>query len=133
MPRYLDITPTWAALMPALLAVIEHGTAKGAAFARAELHRLASLADQANADATKVAETRDRLRTHFEAFLWTKDALDQPITMLVIEGAAQDVAAYAMAGHHPAEIDLLAIGCKLTEATARAYGAGWPPSLTYRQ
>ena len=43
--RYVDVTPAWAGLLPALLAVLENGTAEGAAMARAELARMAAAAD----------------------------------------------------------------------------------------
>lgn len=49
MTRALDLTPTWQAIMPALIAVIQDGTLEGQAMAQAELMRLARLADEANA------------------------------------------------------------------------------------
>lgn len=47
--KYIDLTPTWAEIMPALVAVIENGTAEGVAMARKELARLAQATDEANA------------------------------------------------------------------------------------
>lgn len=44
----IDVTPTWTALMPALLAALTNGTKKGKDMARAELMRLASEVDKAN-------------------------------------------------------------------------------------
>lgn len=46
-PRIVDLTPTWAALLPAILAVLDNGAAEGARMARAELARMATAADQA--------------------------------------------------------------------------------------
>lgn len=50
-PRVIDLTPTWADLMPALIAILQNGTSEGEAMARAELMRLAAIADAANARA----------------------------------------------------------------------------------
>lgn len=41
----INITPTWAAVLPLLLAGVESGTFEGARIAREELHRMARLAD----------------------------------------------------------------------------------------
>jgi hypothetical protein len=46
--KFIDITPTWQGLLPALLAVIEHGNAQGRAMARVELSRMAEAADLYN-------------------------------------------------------------------------------------
>jgi hypothetical protein len=45
----IDMTPTWAAIMPALIAAIRDGTPEGQRIAEAELMRLAKSADAANA------------------------------------------------------------------------------------
>jgi hypothetical protein len=47
----IDITPTWAAVMPILLAALEDGTDEGKRIARAELTRLAGVVDGMNAHA----------------------------------------------------------------------------------
>lgn len=44
----IDMTPTWQGVMPMLLAALEDGTPKGKTEARAEITRLAGLADRAN-------------------------------------------------------------------------------------
>lgn len=44
----IDITPTWVAILPILLAAIEDGTKEGRAIAKDELKRLASIADRQN-------------------------------------------------------------------------------------
>lgn len=49
--RYIDATPTWAAILPALLAAVTDGTAEGQRIARAELIRMARAADSAVAAA----------------------------------------------------------------------------------
>lgn len=49
--RYIDVTPTWAAILPALLAAVTDGTAEGQRIARAELIRMARAADSAVAAA----------------------------------------------------------------------------------
>ena len=43
-----DLTPTWAGLMPALMAVLENGLPEGKAGVRSELMRLAEFADRRN-------------------------------------------------------------------------------------
>lgn len=53
---HIDVTPTWAALLPALLAVLKDGTPEGQAMAREELFRLAVAVDAANARARSEAE-----------------------------------------------------------------------------
>lgn len=46
--RTIDMTPTWREIMPALIAVLQNGTHDGQDMARAELMRLADIADQLN-------------------------------------------------------------------------------------
>ena len=48
-PVTLDLTPTWAGLMPALIAALQNGTAEGQTMARAQLMSLAAQADAINA------------------------------------------------------------------------------------
>lgn len=48
-PRFIDVTPTWADLMPAFFQILENGTDTGKELARAELTRLAQMADRINA------------------------------------------------------------------------------------
>ena len=45
MTRYIDATPTWAGIMPALLAAIADGTPAAQDAARAEIMRLARQMD----------------------------------------------------------------------------------------
>lgn len=49
--EYVDMTPTWSGLLPALLAAYEHGSAASRTIALDELTRLAEIADRAVADA----------------------------------------------------------------------------------
>lgn len=56
--RYIDATPTWAAILPALLAAVTDGTAEGQRIARAELVRMARAADSAVAMEREAAEAR---------------------------------------------------------------------------
>lgn len=46
----LDVTPTWAAIMPGLIAALQHGTAEGQKIAREELMQLARKVDLLNAE-----------------------------------------------------------------------------------
>lgn len=57
MPKVetIDLTPTWEAILPVLLAVITDGTPKGRTEAEAELRRMARIAD-AYVAASKEAE-----------------------------------------------------------------------------
>lgn len=59
-PQTIDVTPEWAAVLPMLLAVLESGTAEGRKAARAELGRMAEIADGAVkvSKATRAAEAR---------------------------------------------------------------------------
>lgn len=41
----IDITPTWSAILPVLISLIEDGSDKGRANAKEELQRMAELAD----------------------------------------------------------------------------------------
>lgn len=43
----IDCTPTWVAILPLLLHALENGTAEGQRTARAELVRMAAIADTA--------------------------------------------------------------------------------------
>ena len=47
-PMTIDITPTWAGILPLLLAVIVDGTPEGKKHAIAELQRMADAADKFN-------------------------------------------------------------------------------------
>lgn len=44
----VDITPSWTALMPCLIAALQNGTREGQDMARAELMRLAAEVDKLN-------------------------------------------------------------------------------------
>jgi hypothetical protein len=64
--RTIDLTPTWAGLMPALFACLQNGTPEGQELARAELMRLADSVDANNAarkaePTTPAAALRDSL------------------------------------------------------------------------
>ena len=45
----IDITPTWAGILPALIFVIRDGTPEGQRAAMTELQRMAQAADRLNA------------------------------------------------------------------------------------
>ena len=47
--RYVDVTPTWAAILPVLLHVIKNGSVEGRRMATEELQRMAEAADLYNA------------------------------------------------------------------------------------
>lgn len=51
MPEYIDLTPTWEQILPALLAVLENGTDEGRKTVKEELRRMAQAADRWNAAA----------------------------------------------------------------------------------
>jgi hypothetical protein len=46
--EYIDLTPSWSGIMPALIAALENGTEEGRRLARAELMRLAHITDAQN-------------------------------------------------------------------------------------
>ena len=45
--RRVDVTPSWTEILPALLLLLERGTPDSQRHARAELRRMAALADEA--------------------------------------------------------------------------------------
>lgn len=47
--EYIDCTPTWEGILPVLLTLLENGNAQGKATAKAELVKMAKLADERNA------------------------------------------------------------------------------------
>lgn len=64
-PITIDMTPTWSGILPALVAVLQSGTAEGQAIALDELRRMAALADSVKrmaARADKAETERDELR-----------------------------------------------------------------------
>jgi len=46
--KKIDVTPTWSAVLPALLAVIQNGKPEAIEIAEAELKRMADAADKYN-------------------------------------------------------------------------------------
>lgn len=54
--RVIDMTPTWAGILPGLLAILESGTGEGRKIAREELTRLASIADSFIAEQKSAAD-----------------------------------------------------------------------------
>lgn len=67
----------------------------------------------------------------YRAIIWTNDRDGEALTILIAEGDANDVAAYAIAGHHPGTLDIAQAGRKMTEATAKSLNATWPNYLKY--
>lgn len=69
-PQTIDMTPTWAAIMPALVAALQHGTPEGQRLAAAELESLAAKVDSANGTAreraAELAEARAALAEALE-------------------------------------------------------------------
>lgn len=58
----IDMTPTWAAIMPAFIAALQCGTPEGQAMAREELSRLAASVDAQNARVRSGAAEEERNR-----------------------------------------------------------------------
>lgn len=88
MTRYINMAPTWGALMPALIACLQNGTGDGPAMAAEELCRLAREVDSANAAASdgaaeSVAEERNRFGLESVALGRERAATD-------LAGAARD-------------------------------------------
>lgn len=44
--QYIDVTPTWEQIVPALLEILKSGTGESKAFAVEEITRMAKLADR---------------------------------------------------------------------------------------
>ena len=68
----------------------------------------------------------------FEQTFSVRSADCRDFTILVIEGCANDVAAYAMYGRDISADDVLKNGHKMTEKEAREV-VGWPSRLSYRR
>lgn len=84
MPETIDITPSWADLLPLFLAVIRDGNAEGQQTITAELRRMAQAADLWNTEADRlVSALRFVLNDH-------NSELDAE-TVLVIRGALERV------------------------------------------
>lgn len=59
----IDLTPTWAGLLPALLAAVTDGTAEGRQIAIEELERMAGAADRWNENATALVDLLSQARS----------------------------------------------------------------------
>jgi hypothetical protein len=70
----LDMTPTWGAIMPALLAALQDGTGEGKRIARAELLRLAGEIDALNAREPQPGPDGEPLADTLES--WAKANLE---------------------------------------------------------
>jgi hypothetical protein len=58
----IDLTPTWSGMVSTLILLLESGNGEGKATARAELVKMARLADERNAMARKAELDRTRAR-----------------------------------------------------------------------
>ena len=72
-PRFIPSTPTWAQVMPALLAAVSAGDAKAHDAACQEIMRLAQAMDAVNASGRRLNLDLDRLRDVLD------DALDDAL------------------------------------------------------
>lgn len=57
----IDLTPSWGAILPALVAVIQDGTQEGKTAAMHELRRMARAADRWNEIAPQLVDTLEAL------------------------------------------------------------------------
>jgi hypothetical protein len=55
-PKTIDMTPTWASILPILLAAIQDGNSTGRGAAIEELYRMAQAADQWNIHVASLKE-----------------------------------------------------------------------------
>lgn len=96
----IDATPTWAAMLPALLALVQDGSAQGNALARAEMLRMARVADQHVATAKAQADLGDvdiaGLHGEAEVSFHLVTALLGDLRHQLEQGAVP----YGMTGHH---------------------------------
>lgn len=90
--RYIDMTPTWAAIMPAFFAIFECGTPEGKAIAKEELARLAAAMDSTNA-AAKAAPDQEAIDAERNAFGLESAKVGRGHATLDLERAARDFAA----------------------------------------
>lgn len=58
--KTIDLTPTWAGVMPLLMAVLESGSEEGKREAREELMRLAKAMDEVNEERKEANRWRTR-------------------------------------------------------------------------
>ena len=83
MPETIDVTPSWADLLPLFIAVIQDGNAEGQQTVTAELRRMAGAADLWNTEADRlVSALRFVLNDHnseldAEAVLIVRAALER--------------------------------------------------------
>ena len=70
--------------------------------------------------------------TLYRALHVTETEDGQPVTILVQEGQANDVACYIIAGEHDCADYVLMHGTKMSERAARRE-VSWPTRLTYRR
>lgn len=95
-PATVNLTPTWAGLMPAFFAVMENGTGEGKAIARDELNRLASGMDSANAARRETETTKQALAVLLSTVVFDADTATPRLnTALDADDIAASLAAMA--------------------------------------
>ncbi len=87
--KTIDMTPTWAAIMPALIAALQHGTGAGQAMATEELARLARLVDSNN-EAARAAPSEEEAARHKAADLQNASRHARGTAAFDLAGFARD-------------------------------------------
>lgn len=94
--KTIDLTPTWAGLMPAFIAVLQDGAPEGQEAIRGELMRLAGIVDSANeaARAAATPATEEAATEERNAFGLASVALGRERAATDLARRAADLAAH---------------------------------------
>lgn len=109
----IDMTPTWAALMPAFIAALQCGTPEGQAMAREELGRLAAAVDASNARIRSGAAEEERNRFGAESV-----ALGRERAAVDLARAAED---FRATGAHDLAAAYFEAAARIAPAAALAH------------
>ena len=113
MQTALDMTPTWAALMPAFIAVLQNGKGDGPRIAAEELTRLAASVDAMNARARASGEATADSPRPSETALAEGRAQGREQAALDLARAAED---FATAGQIRKAAAYLEAACRIAPA-----------------
>ena len=120
-PVTVDMTPTWAAVLPILMAGLEYGDDEGRKAARSELVRMAGAADKFNAQAGTIEYLRERL-TRTEATVETRTSQVEEWNRVAVQHARQRDEAIAQ--RDALQVRIEALQKALGEAVAREVMGG---------
>lgn len=112
--KTIDMTPTWAGILPALRALIENSNSEGRATAWAELERMAALADERNRLAGRIEAAAELARGTRGGFDPTGNG-----------PAAMDAILSALAGAESIETESYVVSGRSIDGTEYLTPIGW--------